>query len=224
MKRYVTLEEISDGKLYVSDDMVKADCNGCKGCCDCCKGMGESVILDAYDIHRLKVRTGKSFEELLVEAIELHVVDGVILPNLAMKTGPEEKCFFLDENGRCSIHEDRPGICRLFPLGRYYEEEGFKYFLQTKECPRPRTKIKVSKWLDLKNLKEYETYILSWHNLLKIMEELYQSLNEDGGEEMIKKINMTFLQVFFIMDFAPELDFNRQFEVKKTAFLNSIKA
>lgn len=223
MKRYVTLEEISDGKLYACDDMVKADCNGCKGCSDCCKGMGESVILDAYDIHRLKVRTGKSFEELLADAIELHVVDGVILPNLAMKKGSEETCFFLDQNGRCSIHEDRPGICRLFPLGRYYEEEGFKYFLQTKECPRPRTKIKVSKWVDVKNLKEYETYILSWHNLLKIMEELYQRLNEDGGEEMIKKINMIFLQVFYIMDFDPELDFNRQFEVKKTTFLNSIQ-
>ena len=27
-----------------------------------------------------------------------------------------ESCTFLDENGRCSIHPFRPGICRLFPL------------------------------------------------------------------------------------------------------------
>ena len=26
MKRQVTMEEISDGKLYTSNDMVKADC------------------------------------------------------------------------------------------------------------------------------------------------------------------------------------------------------
>ena len=32
MKRNVSLEEISDGKLYTSNDMVKADCGDCAGC------------------------------------------------------------------------------------------------------------------------------------------------------------------------------------------------
>ena len=53
MRREVTLEEISDGKLYDANDMVKADCQDCKGCCDCCKGMGDSVLLDPYDVCRL---------------------------------------------------------------------------------------------------------------------------------------------------------------------------
>lgn len=223
MKRYVTLEEISDGKLYGLEDMVKADCNGCEGCSDCCKGMGESVILDAYDIHRLKCRTGRGFEDLLQNAIELHVVDGVILPNLAMKTGEKEQCYFLSDAGRCTIHEDRPGICRLFPLGRYYEEEGFRYFLQKDECPKQKTKIKVSKWLDMKNPKEYETFISSWHELLKTMENLYEKLSAKGCEEEIKKFNMLFLQLFYIMDFNPELSFYPQFEVKKNMFLNGLE-
>ena len=55
MRREQTLEEISDGKLYDSNDMVKADCHDCEGCCDCCQGMGDSVILDPYDVHRLSV-------------------------------------------------------------------------------------------------------------------------------------------------------------------------
>lgn len=41
MRREVTLEEISDGRLYEANDMVKADCQGCSGCCECCRGMGE---------------------------------------------------------------------------------------------------------------------------------------------------------------------------------------
>lgn len=31
MRREVTLEEISDGRLYDANDMVKADCQDCKG-------------------------------------------------------------------------------------------------------------------------------------------------------------------------------------------------
>lgn len=46
MRRNVDLNEISDGKLYTSNDMVKADCYECQGCSACCRGMGKSIILD----------------------------------------------------------------------------------------------------------------------------------------------------------------------------------
>lgn len=44
MRREVTLEEISDGRLYDANDMVKADCQDCKGCHDCCTGMGGEIL------------------------------------------------------------------------------------------------------------------------------------------------------------------------------------
>jgi hypothetical protein len=82
--------------------------------------MGNSVVLDPMDLFRLTAGTGLSAEALLADKIELNVVDGIILPNLKM-SGGSETCAFLNEEGRCSIHPYRPGICRLFPLGRYYE-------------------------------------------------------------------------------------------------------
>lgn len=119
MRRQVSLEEISDGRLYGKNDMVRTDCGGCRGCSSCCRGMGNSVILDPLDIYRLTVGLSCTFEELMTDKIELNVVDGVILPNLKMSVG-DETCAFLDAAGRCSIHAQRPGVCRLFPLGRYY--------------------------------------------------------------------------------------------------------
>ena len=50
MLREIDLSEISDGKLYTGNDMVKADCRGCAGCSSCCQGMGSSIILDPLDI------------------------------------------------------------------------------------------------------------------------------------------------------------------------------
>ena len=170
MKRYVSLEEISDGRLYTAKDMVRADCHGCEGCSACCHGMGESVILDPYDVYRLEKMEGFSFAESIGRTIELNVVDGVILPNLMM-AGEKESCGFLDREGRCSIHPYRPGICRLFPLGRFYEEGSFRYFLQKDECPKARTKIKLSKWLDTPELSRYEEFVLHWHYLVKDLEE-----------------------------------------------------
>ena len=157
MLRNCSLEEISDGRLYDQTDMVKAYCNECKGCHACCEGMGNSIILDPLDVSRLTKETGKSFEALLADTIELNVVDGLILPNIKMVNGA---CTFLNAEGRCGIHAARPGFCRLFPLGRYYEDGGFKYFLQIHECDRAgKVKVKVSKWIDTPDLSCIHDYV-----------------------------------------------------------------
>ena len=211
MKRNVTLEEISDGNLYGANDMVKADCQDCKGCSDCCQGMGDTVILDPLDVHRLCEGLKKSPEELLGSVLELGVTDGNILPHLAMK-GQEERCVFLNTEGRCSIHDIRPGFCRLFPLGRYYTEDGFKYILQIHECKKKnRSKIKVKKWLDTPDLKQYEKFVLDWHNFLLEVQEVFYDTED---ETLVKNLNMYVLSRFYYTPYKEEEDFYPQFYVR----------
>ena len=62
MKRQVTMEEISDGNLYTSNDLVKADCGDCEGCHACCTG---SMLLDALDIVGIFSGTGAGFENFV---------------------------------------------------------------------------------------------------------------------------------------------------------------
>lgn len=208
MKRQVSIEEIWDGRFYGPNDMVKAGCDDCKGCSDCCKGMGGSIILDPLDVHRLKQGLKTSFEGLLNGRMELNVVDGVILPNLC-QAGSEEACTFLNGEGRCSIHSFRPGVCRLFPLGRYYEDGGFRYFLQAHECKKePKTKVKVKKWVDTPELKRYEEFVNDWHYFLESLEKLAASLEQ---EALLKKINLYVLNSFYVQDFDGERDFYEEF-------------
>lgn len=195
MIRTVSLEEISDGKLYGLNDMVKAGCDDCKGCSACCKGMGESIVLDPLDLHRLTKALELTAEQLLNSCLELHVVDGIILPNLRMQ-GEEEACVFLNGEGRCSIHPYRPGICRLFPLGRFYENGSFRYFLQVHECRKTnRTKVKVRRWIDTPDAVQYDRYITDWHAWLK---ELQQCLTQDNA----KQVSMYVLQQFYLIPYV----------------------
>lgn len=194
MKRNVDINEISDGRLYSSGDMVKADCHDCEGCSECCRRMGSSIILDPMDIWRIQKGIGKGFQALLEkEKIELNVADGMILPDLKMDT-EREACPFLDSRGRCSIHACRPGLCRLFPLGRYYEENGFKYFIQIHECRKQdRGKIKIKKWLGIPNLKAYENYIMEWHAFLNQCENALETLSEEN----VRILEMYVLRRFY---------------------------
>jgi Fe-S-cluster containining protein len=208
MKRDIDWKEISDGKLYSLNDMVKADCGDCKDCSACCQGMGQSVTLDPLDCFRLTVNLNCTMEELLTDKLELHVVDGIVLPNLKMG-GNEERCGFLNQEGRCGIHGFRPGICRLFPLGRIYDEQGFQYFLQVHECRKEnRSKVKVRKWIDTPDVKRYEKFVSDWHFFLKRLE---REMEENEDQTLANKISMYVLKQFYLMPYEKDQDFYDQF-------------
>ena len=203
------LNQISDGKIYSAADMARLACNDCEGCHACCEAMGDSIILDPLDVWRLREGTGKTTEQLLENLIELGVEEGMILPHLRM-VGEEEHCAFLNEKGRCSIHPFRPGLCRLFPLGRIYEEQEIRYFLQTEACiKKNRTKVKISKWLDTPEQKKYNRFLLDWHSLRKKMQ---QQLKQTGDESAARTWNLFLLNHFYISLYESGKDFYECFE------------
>ena len=174
MKREVDLNEISDGRLYSSGDMVKVDCHDCEGCSACCQGMGNSIILDPMDLWRLQLGKKENFDTLLANYLK---------------------------DGRCSIHGYRPGICRLFPLGRIYEENGFKYFIQVHECKKQeRGKVKIKKWLGIADQKRYEDFVWRWHTFLKNCEEGMKELDEQNA----KVLTVVVLRNFYQMPYQAE--------------------
>ena len=242
MWRQETIEEISDGKAYTANDLVKIGTDDCRGCCDCCR-MGPVIVLDPLDVFELNRFLGQSFEELLNETIELKVIDGLILPVLKLVADPSgakaaqkqeaadagtdaaaasegpDSCFtqkpeaepaepvpygpmvcpYLGEDGRCTIHAFRPGICRLYPLGRSWEGNDFCYILQVNECGRcTGTKIKVKKWLGIPDLSSYEQFCRDWHSLLSSARRLLEGTAPDG--ELRSQVCISVLQQFFLCD------------------------
>lgn len=213
MERNWNLAEVSDGKLYGIQDMVKVGCNDCKGCSACCHGMGQSIVLDPLDMYNMTIGLNKTPEELLATVLELNTVDGLALPNLKMQE-KEEACHFLNEEGRCSIHPYRPGICRIFPLGRLYEENSFRYFLQVHECKAEhKTKLKVKHWIDTEDIQKNEKFILDWHYFLK----QYQEQIKQGtlqGEEW-KQVNLRILNSFYLTPYDRNRSFYPQYEQRR---------
>lgn len=205
MKREVLASDLK--KLYTANDMAKLGCRDCLGCCDCCQGMGVSVVLDPMDIHRLSQGLSENFAGLMRQYVELNVADGILLPNLRM-AGEQERCVFLNSGGRCRIHAHRPGFCRMFPLGRYYQNGSFLYFLQEQECRmQPKTKVKISKWLDTPDLKQYERFVTDWHNFLEGAQELLATEND---EQLARDFNMYLLENFYVKPYGSQ-EFYGQF-------------
>ncbi len=181
-------------KLLTIQDMARIGCSDCKGCHACCENMGDSVVLTPYDVHTLSVHLKMPVDYLFQEWLSLSVVDGLLQPSMAMN-GPMERCRGLDENGRCMIHAFRPSICRLFPLGRQYTEDGIEYFVLDGACPAAsKTKVKISKWIERPEFKEHEQYLFRWHSFKK---QCLFKLAEVPDEAYHKQLFMYMLQLFF---------------------------
>ena len=173
-------------KLYGINDMARVDCAGCEGCSVCCRGMGDTIVLDPFDSYRLTKRLHKSFEEMLDDCIGLHVAEGVILPHLLM-AGEDAHCVFLNEEGRCSIHEARP-----------------------EECPKEgKSKVKIHKWLDTPDITKNQQFLISWHRLRGKLREKAAATPEKS-----KEINLLLLHLFFVQPYEKDADFYSQFEAR----------
>ncbi len=207
MIRNTDINDISDGRFYEATDMVKLGCNDCEGCSDCCHDM-EALMLDPMDLYRLQTGLHRSFEDMLDQEIELARADGLILPKMKMTaTGKgRSACSFLNAEGRCSIHSFRPGICRLFPMGRYYEDHDYKYFLQVNECVKKgRYKVRLSQWLDTPDLDSYHDYIVDWHYFAKSLGEKTPLLTEESRKDVLMYVLRLFFQTpYQADDFYPQ--------------------
>ena len=223
MIRDVDLAAVSDGRLYRSRDLVKADTGGCHGCSLCCHEMCDTIALDPLDVFHIRQATGKSFEELMEGFVRLDLADGLILP--FPQCNPDTgACVFLSSGGRCTIHGYRPGFCRLFPLGRVYaerneqkpEECDFHYFLQVNECPHAKTKVRISRWLGIPDLEEYERFVRRWHAFW-----LDACKEADSGDR--KAVSMAVLTLFYLTDWDMDASFYLQFEERLAAGRERLK-
>jgi Fe-S-cluster containining protein len=83
----------------------------------CCANL--NLILTPYDILRMKNRLGVSSDNFLDEYTDQETDSQSRFPMVRLKMNQDEKktCPFVSPDG-CTIYEDRPGACRIYPLGR----------------------------------------------------------------------------------------------------------
>ncbi len=84
---------------------------------ECCGKL--ELLLTPYDVLRLRKRLGLSFDDFLERHGVVRWKTSHGYPEIMMKMdfGAEKRCPFVTPQG-CTVYEDRPGACRIYPLGR----------------------------------------------------------------------------------------------------------
>jgi uncharacterized protein len=102
------------------DSAFGFSCGRCIGCCH-----NKKIQLNPYEIARMASYLGISTTAFITR----YTVGGTVLKNRE-----DGACIFLETKG-CSIHPDRPLVCRLYPLGRHIRHPWVETFSQFEPDP-----------------------------------------------------------------------------------------
>jgi Fe-S-cluster containining protein len=130
----------------------------------CCHDV--NIFLTPYDVIRLKNRLGISSEEFLAKYTIMPFDKNLGYPVVMFKMTEDEKkaCQFVGDKG-CSVYEDRPWACRMYPLGlaspsesNVKADEEFYFLLQDPVCKGfdEKQKFTVTEWMDNQGVTEYD--------------------------------------------------------------------
>ncbi len=149
----------------------------CQLCGACCRQVKDSIMLEPMDIYclsRFLRDRGEPIEgpeDMLARYTHPDML-AERLPIFLLNTeGPEDACVFL-KDGRCSVYEARPRVCRMYPFAAVPGERGrdFLYCLCT-ERPHHFTggTISVKDWFYENFPKESRSFLKEDFDALPIL-------------------------------------------------------
>ena len=149
----------------------------CRRCGKCCIHQ-ETIIFNARDIYNIAKKKGMTVQEVVNAYTEAYIGRNSHIPIVhLLSNGPKGACPLL-ENGRCSVHDCKPTVCALFPLGRVIIGEKFgepiedldnlqvKYMLNEHSCGSAKRVNTVRSWLAKFGIPENDEFYLLWNKVL----------------------------------------------------------
>lgn len=141
----------------------------CKMCGNCCRSRNEPILINGADIFRIARALGVTPAEVVAEKTGGYIGDTSHIPVIVLKERLDGSCSLL-RNGRCTVQRDKPAVCALYPLGRYYNtsDDSFHYFLNPETCQKDNSAGKswtLQEWLDEFGIPETEAMTKAWNRL-----------------------------------------------------------
>lgn len=185
----------------------------------CCADL--NLTLTPYDILRIKKRLDLPSDQFLNRYTETKIDNHIRFPmiNLKMNQDQNKRCPFVNPDG-CAIYEDRPGACRIYPLGRAalkvdrekHTREKF-FFVNESHCLglREGRQWTIGGWMANEGVDEYNTMNDQW------LEIITSSKSLGPGKNLSRKIQMFYMASYNLDKFRKfifESRFFDRFEVE----------
>ena len=178
----------------------------------CCRDV--TIVLTPYDILRLKKRLGISSEEFLDRYTLIFPQKDRLIPLVILSMNEnDKKCVFVTERG-CTIYEDRPWPCRMYPLNM--DDDGtFSLIARADRCRGldEEDVWRIGDWLSDQGIVPYEEMNAFFSGITIPLQS--QKIDIDNPQ-ITKMLFMALYNIDKFKEFVFKSTFLDRFEVEQT--------
>lgn len=207
----------------------------CRRCGKCCKNQ-DTIIFSTRDIFNIAHKLGKTMMEVVGEYAEVYIGHNSRIPIVHMvPSGPSRSCPLL-KDGLCSVHDCKPTVCALFPLGRVavnkQKEDGtvdprdfkIRYILNDIVCGSAKRVNTVRSWLARFGIPEQDEFFILWNEVMMESGELVRLLEKKKAPEPLLQLIWNIQMNALYLQYDPSQDFFPQFQANAGRLLPLTKA
>ena len=190
------------------DDTFTFSCDRCGRCCR----EREDILLNPADLFRIAKFLGLTPKEVTAGYCESYIGPDSRIPILRLKPKPyRNTCPFLGPHG-CKIHEAKPTVCALFPLGRAYiaPKDKLVYFCQPLTCGSDQKTHTVREWLADFGLSYEDDDTLRWLRLAPRLS-LWMLHKESSMSDAVRNAAWAIMQNLCYFQYDIHQPFSEQF-------------
>lgn len=207
----------------------------CRRCGKCCIHQ-DMIIFNARDIFNIAKKKGMTMQQVVEAYTEVYIGRNSRIPIIhLLSNGPKGACPLL-ENGRCSVHDCKPTVCALFPLGRVAlnskdgqplkegETPEVKYILNDHSCGSAKKVNTVRSWLAKFGIPEQDEFYLLWNKVLMSLTPAVMKLEEEKVSEPALEMLWGAIYETLYLHYDTSQEFMPQFQAVADKLLGLSKA
>lgn len=200
----VSLSSAAIGERMDPEHHFRFDCSPGVPCfTQCCRDV--TIVLTPYDVLRLKEGLGMSSGAFLDAHTIILPKKGRLIPLVILKmNGEDKRCPFVTEAG-CTVYEDRPWPCRMFPLDMN-DDGTLRAITSPERCQgfgRPET-WRIAEWLAAQGIVPYD-------QMNRLFTEITAPLQADAPDIDNPKIAQMVFMAMYNLDKFRDFVFNSSF-------------
>lgn len=184
---------MSDAVTVRPKDWVPFRCRLCGNCCRNLRGNLMPEQIDAYRLARFLRERGEVeyMEDFYTRYTYPDMLEGFFPVFLINTVDPDDSCVFL-KDGRCSVYEARPRVCRLYPFTAFPGQRGkaFHFFqcMDSNSAHFSDGKILVKDWMYQNFSREDREFLTAESGTLLELGRLLKAMSTDGRKENLFQI------------------------------------
>ena len=193
------------------NDTFQFECAMCGNCCRC---RSEPIILTGPDVFRIARALNTSILDVMGKNTHGNIGGQSHVPVITLAERLDGSCRLL-RRGKCMVHKDKPAVCALYPLGRYFDahDNSYHYFMNEHLCgngTKAGRTWTLQEWLDEFHIEESINMTAVWHKLLMGIVNVTHRIEEQKIHEefVVELLALLYLNYDISKPYIPQVEQN----------------